>query len=198
MIALLGYNAMQIGLYGLFAAAAAGFFSDNLGITLPWWVYAFIAMAIIAVLGYRQVDLSVKVLAILVSLEFLIVLILDAAILLNGGQGGSTPLTLTPCTWASFTSGSVAIALLFNFASFIGFEATTIYSEEAKDPQRTVPRATYVAVLTIGIFYTLTTYLMVEGQGAAGLQQYLGGLQPDPTAFCSCLATPTSVRHSLR
>jgi len=183
MIALLGYNAMQIGLYGLFAAAAAGFFSDNLGITLPWWVYAFIAMAIIAVLGYRQVDLSVKVLAILVSLEFLIVLILDAAILLNGGQGGSTPLTLTPCTWASFTSGSVAIALLFNFASFIGFEATTIYSEEAKDPQRTVPRATYVAVLTIGIFYTLTTYLMVEGQGAAGLQQYLGGLQPDPTAF---------------
>lgn len=183
MIALLGYNAMQIGLYGLFAAAAAGFFSDNLGINLPWWVYAFIAMAIVAVLGYRQVDLSVKVLAILVSLEFLIVLILDAAILLKGGQGGSTPLTLTPFTWASFTSGSVAIALLFNFASFIGFEATTIYSEEAKDPQRTVPRATYVAVLTIGIFYTLTTYLMVEGQGAAGLQQYLGGLQPDPTAF---------------
>ena len=73
MIALLGYNAMQIGLYGLFAAAAAGFFSDNLGINLPWWVYAFVAMAIIAVLGYRQVDLSVKVLSILVSLEFLIV-----------------------------------------------------------------------------------------------------------------------------
>jgi amino acid transporter len=87
-IALLGYNAMQIGLYGLFASAAAGFFSDILHITLPWWVYAFIAMAIIAVLGYRQVDLSVKVLSILVSLEFLIVLILDAAILIQGGQGG--------------------------------------------------------------------------------------------------------------
>jgi amino acid transporter len=88
MIALLGYNAMQIGLYGLFAAAAAGFLSDNLGINLPWWIYAFIAMAIIAVLGYRQVDLSVKVLSILVSLEFLIVLILDAAILIKGGEGG--------------------------------------------------------------------------------------------------------------
>jgi amino acid transporter len=139
MIALLGYNAMQIGLYGLFAAAAAGFFSENLGIDLPWWVYAFVAMAIIAVLGYRQVDLSLKVLAILVSLEFLIVLILDAAILIQGGQGGTAPLTATPFTWASFTTGSVAIALLFNFASFIGFEATTIYGEEAKDPKRTVP-----------------------------------------------------------
>ena len=104
------------------------------GVDLPWWVYAFVAMAIIAVLGYRQVDLSVKVLAILVSLEFLIVLILDAAILIQGGQGGTAPLTATPFTWASFTSGSVAIALLFNFASFIGFEATTIYSEEARTP----------------------------------------------------------------
>jgi amino acid transporter len=82
---------MQIGLYGLFAAAAAGFLSDNLGINLPWWIYAFIAMAIIAVLGYRQVDLSVKVLSILVSLEFLIVLILDAAILIKGGQGAPHP-----------------------------------------------------------------------------------------------------------
>jgi amino acid transporter len=144
-------------------------------------------MAIIAVLGYRQVDLSVKVLSILVSLEFLIVLILDAAILIQGGQGGTAPLNAAPFTWAAFTSGSIAIALLFNFASFIGFEATTIYSEEAKDPTRTVPRATYVAVLTIGIFYTVTTYLMVEGQGAVGLQEYLGSLQPDPTAFLFAL-----------
>jgi hypothetical protein len=37
--------------------------------------------------------------------------------------------------------------------------------------------------LTIGIFYTVTTYLMVEGQGAVGLQEYLAGLQSDPTAF---------------
>ena len=50
-----------------------------------------------------------------------------------------------------------------------------------------MPRATYVAVLTIGIFYTVTTYLMVEGQGAAGLQEYLGSLQPDPTAFLFAL-----------
>jgi amino acid transporter len=187
IIALLGYNAMQIGLYGLFGAAASGFFGDVLGINVPWWVCVFVAMAIIAVLGYRQVDLSVKVLAILVSLEFLIVLILDATILIKGGEGGTAPLTATPFTWASFTTGSVAIALLFNFASFIGFEATTIYSEEAKDPKRTVPRATYAAVLTIGAFYTLTTYLMVEGQGAAGLQEYLATLQPDPTAFLFAL-----------
>lgn len=183
LIALLGYNAMQIGLYGLFGAAASGFVAENFGLDISWWVFVLAALAIIGVLGYRQVDLSVKVLAVLVSLEFLIVLVLDIAILVRGGGGGGAPLTATPFTWSAFLSGSVAIALLFNFASFIGFEATTIYSEEAKDPKRTVPRATFVAVLTIGLFYTVTTYLMVEAQGAAGLQEHLAGLTPDPTVF---------------
>jgi amino acid transporter len=183
LIALVGYNAMQIGLYGLFGAAASGFCNDQFGLDIPWYVYVFVAMAVIAVCGYRQVDLSVKVLSVLVTLEFLIVLVLDLAILVKGGQGGDAGITLSPFTWSSFSTGSVAIALLFNFASFIGFEATTIYSEEARDPKRTVPRATYVAVLTIGVFYTVTTWLMVNGQGADGLVEHIGGLKPDPTAF---------------
>ncbi len=187
-IALLGYNAMQIGLYGLFGAAASGFLADQFGLDVPWWVLVFVAMAIIAVLGYRQVDLSLKVLGVLVLAEFLVVLVLDVAILVKGGSGGTAPLTLEPFSWNSLTSGSLAIALLFNAASFIGFEATTIYSEEAKDPKRTVPRATYLAVLTIGVFYTVTTWLMVNGQGVDGLVPFLGGLKPDPTAFLFVLS----------
>ncbi|XVX18731.1 APC family permease [Actinomycetota bacterium] len=182
-IALLGYNAMQIGLIGLFGAATAGFMTDTFGVEIPWWAYAFAAIAVIAVLGYRQVDLSMKVLSVLVLAEFLIVLALDAAILAKGGQGGGAPLTLEPFSFSALTSGSLAIALLFNSASYIGFEATTIYSEEAKDPKRTVPRATFLAVLTIGLFYTFTSWLMVNAQGADTLVEHLGGLKPDPTAF---------------
>ena len=141
-------------------------------------------MAIIAVLGYRQVDLSVKVLSVLVAGEFLVVIIVDVAGL-QGGQDGTAPLTLSPFSLASLTSGSLAIALLFNSASFIGFEATTIYSEEAKDPRRTVPRSTYLAVLTIGVFYTVTTWLMVNAQGPSTLVEHLASMQPDPTGSCS-------------
>ncbi len=184
-IALLGYNAMQIGLIGLFGAAASSFFSP-FGIGLPWWAYAFVAIALIGVCGYRQVDLSMRVLGVLVTLEFLIVVALDVAIVVKGGHGGGTGLTFASFTPAALLSGSLAIALLFNSASFIGFEATTIYSEEAKDPRRTVPRATYLAVCIIGVFYTVTTWLMVNGQGADGLVAHIGGLggdHPDPTLF---------------
>ncbi|PWE53841.1 amino acid permease [Metarhizobium album] len=183
IVAILAYNAMQIGVFGLFGAATAGFFA-GLGIDLPWWVWTYIGIAVVAVLGYRRVDLSAKVLTVLVILEYLVVLVIDAAILFKGGDGG---LTMAPFTPSAFLSGTPAIGILFCFAAFIGFEATTIYSEEAREPRRTVPRATYISVLLIGVFYMFTSWLMVNGAGFDKLVPELQGLQ-DPTTFLFGLA----------
>jgi amino acid transporter len=183
IVAILAYNAMQIGVFGLFGAATAGLFA-GIGIDLPWWVWTYIGIAIVGVLGYRRVDLSAKVLTVLVVLEYLVVLVIDAAILFKGGDSG---LSATPFTPSAFLSGTPAIGILFCFAAFIGFEATTIYSEEAREPQRTVPRATYISVLIIGLFYMLTSWLMVNGSGVDKLVPELQGLQ-DPTTFLFILA----------
>mgnify|MGYP000034633115 CR=1 FL=1 len=78
LVAILAYNTMQIGLLGLLGAIASGTFAE-FGLVLPWYVWSYIAIALVAVLGYRQVDLSAKVLMGLVLAEFLIVLALDAA-----------------------------------------------------------------------------------------------------------------------
>jgi amino acid transporter len=64
----------------------------------------------------------------------------------------------------------------------MGFEATTIYAEEARDPDVTIPRATYLSVLLIGLFFVFTTWLMIAGVGAANLIPTLENLQ-DPTSF---------------
>lgn len=178
MIAILSYNCMQIGLMGLLGAVASGTFAQ-FGLDLPWYVWTYIAIALVAVLGYRQVDLSAKVLVVLVALEFLIVIALNLAILFKGGASG---LNLEPFTWAQITSGTPSIGFLFCFAGFIGFEATTIYSEEARNPSVTVPKATYISVLAIGIFYTLTSWLMTMGIGVENLLPTLQGM-PDPSGF---------------
>lgn len=178
MVAILSYNAMQIGLLGLLGAVASGTFA-GFGIDQPWYVWSYIAIALVAVLGYRQVDLSAKVLMVLVALEFLIIILMNLAILFSGGAEG---LNLTPFAPSQIFSGTYSIAFLFCFAGFIGFEATTIYSEEAKNPSVTVPKATYLAVLAIGIFYTITAWLMTMGIGVSNLMPTLQGL-PDPTAF---------------
>jgi amino acid transporter len=178
MVAILSYNAMQVGLMGLLGAVASGTFAQ-FGLEWPWYIWSYIAIALVAVLGYRQVDLSAKVLMWLVLAEFGIVLILLASILFTGGADG---LNLQPFTWTQITSGVPSIAFLFCFAGFIGFEATTIYSEEAKDAPVTVPKATYISVLSIGIFYTLTAWLMTMGIGVDKLLPTLTEMD-DPSGF---------------
>ncbi len=184
LIAILAYNTMQIGLLGLLGAVAAGTFS-GLGINLPWWAWSYIAIAMVAVLGYRQVDLSAKILMVLVLLEYIIVIILDVAILKTGGDSG---LNLQPFSLSQIMSGVPSIGILFCFAAFIGFEATTIYSEEARDPKITVPKATYFSVLLIGAFYIITSWLMVMGAGVDNLMPTLSAEGYDPTAFLFELA----------
>lgn len=183
-VAILGYNAMQIGLYGLFGVAAQALAADLLGLAVPWWVWSFLALASIAVFGYRQVDLSAKVLGLVVAGEYFVVLLLDLFIL-TGAPAEN--ITMEPFSWSAMMSGAPAIGILFCFASFVGFEATTIYSEEAKDPRRTIPLATYISVLLIGVFYAFSTWCLVVGAGAAGLVDRIAAL-PDPTLFTFTLS----------
>ncbi|MDX8437489.1 MULTISPECIES: APC family permease [Mesorhizobium] len=183
VVALVAYNAMQFGLIGLLGGIASGVFSE-LGLVLPWWGWSLIAVVLVAILGYRQVDLSAKVLVVAVALEYLIVLIVDFAIL---GKGGDHGLALNVFDPAAMFSGSLTAAILFCLGSFIGFEATTIYAEEARDPEKTIPRATYLSVLMIGIFFVFTTWLMIVGIGADKLVPTIQGYG-DPSALFFDLA----------
>ncbi|WP_371827548.1 APC family permease [Amycolatopsis sp. WQ 127309] len=62
-------------------------------------------------------------------------------------------------------SGSAGIAFLFAFNAFVGFEATGLFSEEARDPHRTISRATYTAIVLIGVFAAVTTWAVVSATG---------------------------------
>lgn len=84
---------------------------------------------------------------------------------LVAGQKGSAALPLASFSPDQVFSGSLGIAMMFAFSSFIGFESAALYGEETKDPRRSIPRATYIAVSTIAVFYVLTSWIIV---GAAG------------------------------
>jgi hypothetical protein len=50
-VALVAYNAMQLGIYGLFGVAMGAFAADKLGITMEWYWWCLVAGGIIAILG---------------------------------------------------------------------------------------------------------------------------------------------------
>ena len=161
-VALIAYTAIQVGIYGYVGWAiddTVGFYG---GPDVPWPVYAFVVLAIVAVLGYRHIDLSAKVLGVALALEIGIVVLLDVFIVADPGPAGLTATSFAPGT---FTDGSLGVAMLFALTGFIGFEATAVFRDEARDPQRTIPRATYAAVLIIGGFYALTCWAFVVALG---------------------------------
>jgi amino acid transporter len=160
--ALISYNAMQVGIYGLFGTAMAQFMGDKIGIHLDWYWWCLVAGAIIAGLGVLQIDLNARVLAVLLCLEVLIVAIFDIAVGVKPGPEGLSSVGFDPSV---ATGTALGAALVFSVASFVGFESAAIYSEECRDPKRTVARATFIAVALIGIFYALSSWMLANAIG---------------------------------
>ena len=184
MVAILGYLTLQFGLYGLLGAVASEALQAQFGWGVSWWSCALVAMASVAYFGYHQIDFSAKVLAAFVIAEYVVVLTLDVLILGHGGANGINFNSYTP---QAIGGGNPFIGLLFCFAAFIGFEATTIYSEEAKDPKRSIPIATYAALLLVGCFYSFSLWCLVIGAGSDKVVAAVAALS-DPTNFLYTLS----------
>ncbi|GAY11493.1 APC family permease [Pseudonocardia sp. N23] len=163
-LALVTYTAVQLAVYGYIGAVVDGLVQNYGGPALPWWLWSIVALAIVAVLGYRHIELSSRVLGTLLLAEVAIVLVLDVVVV---GRGGGSPEGLSSALVqpSQVVSGSLGIAIMFAIASFIGFEATAVFRDEARDPERTIPRATYLALILIGVFYTLSSWAVVSAWG---------------------------------
>ena len=147
----------------------AGQMNAKLGIDLPWWVWVLIAWALVLGLSIISVDIGAKLLGTLMILEVLALFLVAVAVLAQGGgpDGMDFAASFSPTEiFAGGFAGSAGIALAFAFASYIGFEATAIYGEETRDPKRSVPIATYIAVLLIAGLFALTSFAVVSGLGS--------------------------------
>jgi amino acid transporter len=167
-LALLSYTAVQGGVYGYIGAAVNDLVTSHGGPNVPWYLYALVMMAVVGTLGYRHIELSGKVLGVLLICEVGIVVVINVAVMGRGGAGGMSTAAFDP---GAFFSGAPGIALIFALAGYIGFEATAVFRDEARDPARTIPRATYLALLLIGGFYAVSSWVMVSAWGDEGAVQ---------------------------
>ncbi|WP_036436082.1 APC family permease [Mycobacterium sp. URHB0044] len=166
-LAVFAYWLMSTASYAFLGSATNRLILGFGGPEIAWYWWQIIGWALVGVIGYRNVELSAKVLTAAMVLEVGIVLILDVGIAArNGADGLQAPVMQSEV----FTSGSLAIGVLFCVLCFIGFESTAIFREEAKDPEKTVPRAMYLSVLLIGVFYAISVALIVLAYGQDNAQ----------------------------
>ncbi|MFD7298081.1 APC family permease [Streptomyces sp. NPDC059897] len=171
LLAMVGYNGMEIGVYGLLGSATQDTVHSLFGADVPWLPVSLVGLALIWYGGFRSIDFGAKVLGVLLVAETGILILLAGGVLLKGGAHG--------LSLASFAPGNVlvpgtAAVLAFAFAAFTGFESTVIYRREARDPDRTVPRATYIAVAFLGLFYAFTVWIAIQSFGDAQVVKAAG------------------------
>ncbi|OFV79055.1 APC family permease [Rhodococcus erythropolis] len=152
-----------VGNIGVFAQASA---ANVLHVDVPWQVWSLVCVAIVGAVGYGQIDVGAKVLAVLLTLEIGVLVVLLGAILVQGGPEGPSAAPFSVDN-VFFADGSGTLFLLA-FGAYIGFESTAIYGEEAKSPKRTIPRATYFAVGFLALFYAFSFWVVVYGYGIDG------------------------------
>ncbi|QDZ16166.1 APC family permease [Humibacter ginsenosidimutans] len=173
LLTIFSYGFLCVCFYGFVGFFGQSTFKDLFNVDLPWWVYALVALVIVGILGYRHIDVGAKVLATLLTAEVLILLILAVAVLINGGP--------EPISFASFAPQNVFFAagsgalFVFGFGAYLGFEGTAIYTEEAKNPKRTVPAATYIAITFLAVFYAFTFWMLTVAFGANGVLKLAAG-----------------------
>jgi amino acid transporter len=165
LVALLAYTFLQVGLYGAFGPNAANEAAAHLGLHAAWWVWALAAWAVITVLGLLRVDITGKVLGVLLSAEIIVILAETIAGLAHPAGGHLSFATLSPDALTSAGSGTVGVLAVVAVLGFVGFEQAPVLAEEARHPRRTIPVATYLALGAIAVVYAGASWAMAAHAG---------------------------------
>lgn len=151
----------------LYCSTASGYFTaatiaNTFGVDIPWWVCSIVLYVLVFLLGYLGIDAGARVLMVFLTCEIAVLAALDIAILVHYGPQA---FTLECFSFDNLFSGAPGLGFAFAFLCFIGFEATAIFGEEAKDPKHTVKRATYIAVILIAIIYVCSSWAGIAAMG---------------------------------
>jgi amino acid transporter len=162
-VAAISYFLLCASTVGALAFFEGELFERATGVAVRWEVWAALAIGMLAYLSYRRITVAAKVLSVALVAEVALLSALDLAIVHSQGLG---MFTLKPFTPSVVLGPGLGIAAIYGFNGLIGVEGTAIYQEEARDRERTVPRATYLSVVAIGGFYVITSWCLVVGVGA--------------------------------
>ena len=184
-LATMAYVVFEGSLIGIFAYFSNTALDTWFGWDVNWLLLAVLGIAVIAVFGYYDISIAAALLGVTLIAEIILLGSLAFSVLFSGGgPDGLVPEAVNPLNafkslevgggdigavvdGKAVAAGSAAIGLFFAFWSWVGFETTAVYGEESRDPKRIVPRATLIAVIGLGVFYTFVSWMMIAGNGKA-------------------------------
>jgi amino acid transporter len=163
-VAVSAYLVFNMGNYAYTGYFAHLFLLQLTGLDIPWYELSAFFGVLVGLLGYRQLDVSARLILVLLVFEFGLIALFDGAVLIRSGLSAFT-LGIFQRSH-SVPLGALSIGLMYAFLCYIGFESAAIYSQEVHRPTRSIPIALFAAVLSLGGVYILTTWLTIGLVGA--------------------------------
>ena len=121
-----------------------GIFGHALVPAVPSWAFGLGAVAATTFLNLRGIATTDRAARVVLGLELLVIAVFFFAALRAPVVGAMRP----PIEPGALLAGAALVAL-----SFLGFDAITTLSEEARNPVRDVPRAVVVTCLLAGVLF---------------------------------------------
>lgn len=189
VMATVAYVIFEGSLIGGFAYFASDALSSSLNISINWLPIALIGAIVITLLTYFKITLAASVLGVTLVAEVVLLLALALSVVFKPGPdglGAGSPFNIANgfagleagAFGTQVAAGTAALGIFFAFWSWIGFETTAVYGEESKDPKTIVPRATLIAVIGLGLFYTFLSWMVVAGNGNAAAVELSASATP--------------------
>lgn len=178
----LGALTLDAGGFLVIGLLGAQVFATYLNLTLPFWVFSFVALALIIAVNYLGIRITTRAQLTLSALSVIPLLILAFAIIAQGGNNGNTLQAFSPASVpavpTSVPAAGIFPGILFAITLFIGFETSASLGEETRDPRRSIPRAVIGTVVITGIFYLLVIYASDIGFGLSNSAKWASDPAP--------------------
>ncbi|GGX49776.1 APC family permease [Streptomyces fructofermentans] len=165
-VALVAYNALQVGIYGIFGFEVSGLFATYLDLEISWWIPALVAALAVGALGWLKIDVNARVLGVLLLIEVALVVIFDVAAVADPAKEGLSLHAFNPDT---LSGAGLGTALCFCIAAFLGFEQAPVYAEETSRPHILVPRVMFLAIGFVAVFFAISSWALTVAAGPSGI-----------------------------
>jgi amino acid transporter len=164
LVTLLSYISLatcSLGLVGFYASAAIEAWGGPSGVA--WGPIALAVVILVAVFGLLSIEVNAKVLGVFLIAEMALLATIGISVLVQGGADG---LTLDAFSPSAVFVPNLPLAIAFAFGSTLGIEATVVFRREARDPDRTIPRAIAFVVTFVVVFHAVFLWIIVQGFGS--------------------------------
>lgn len=150
----------------------------GLDVNPDWLWVTIVALALVVLLGRREVHVITRVLLFAELIGAAFVVVLNIVIFVRVGTGNAPGTQSFSWKFLELPAGTdigvIGAAAVFGFLAFAGFEGAAALGEETQNPKRDIPRALKIAIIVVGAFYLMSIIAQSVGYGldASGIKKF--------------------------